>query len=192
MKQLINEPSRIPFFLRIGVWLSEKITGKRMAPARLLAWSPRLAFGAAIFESLTIHKDPTLSQRLLKLVRIQVSLNVSCPFCIDMNSAEKEQYNITWEEIKSMQGEVQNQLVDSLSSKEKLALELANRVSQTPPTVDEQFSQRLKTLFSEREILVLIATASQVNYWARLTRSMGVTPAGFSDDPKVKILQQLM
>ncbi len=192
MRQLINEPSKIPLLLRFGLWISEKIAGKRMVPARLLAWSPRLAIGAAFFESLMVHKDPTLSSRLLKLVRMQVSLNVSCPFCIDMNSANKEDYNITWQEIKTMQGEVHNHKVESLTSKERLALELANRVSQTPPTVDDNFSQRLKTLFSEREILVLLATSAQVNYWARLIQSMGVAPAGFSDDPKISILQKLM
>ncbi|MCG8333878.1 MAG: carboxymuconolactone decarboxylase family protein [Proteobacteria bacterium] len=192
MKQLINEPPRIPFLLRIGIWISEKIAGKRMIPARLLAWSPRLALGAAFFESLVVQKDPTLSSRLLKLVRMQVSLNVSCPFCIDMNSANKEDYNITWQEIKTMQGDIQNHNVESLSSKERLAMELANRVSQTPPTVDDNFSQRLKTLFSEREILVLLATAAQVNYWARLIQTMGIAPVGYSDDPKISILQKLM
>ena len=192
MRQLINEPPKIPLLLRIGIWISEKIAGKKMIPARLLAWSPRLAIGAVFFESFVVKKDPTLSARLLKLVRMQVSLNVSCPFCIDMNSANKEDYNITWQEIKTMQGEVQNHKVESLTSKERLALELANRVSKTPPTVDDNFSQRLKTLFSEREILVLLATSAQVNYWARLIQTLGIAPAGFSNDPKISILQKLM
>ncbi len=180
MKQLIAEPQKVPILLKLGIWLSEKITGKRMIPARLLAWSPRLAVGAAVFESLVIHKDPTLSPRLLKLLRMQVSLYVACPFCIDMNSAEKEKFQITDQEIQVMQGILPADEVDSLDCKERRVLELAIRLSSTPLAMDADFTQKLKDQFSDREILILTATAAQVNYWARLIQSLGVSPAGFT------------
>ena len=154
-----------------------------MVPARLLAWSPRLALGAAFFESLVVHKDKSLSGRLLKLVRMQVSFFVACPFCTDMNSYEKETYKITDREVASLQGVEDLSEVESFSEKERLALEFCRRISQTPLGIDDIFTARLKEEFDDREILVLTGTASQVNYWARLIQTLGVPPAGFCTLP---------
>jgi len=179
MKQLITEPQKIPLLLRIGIWVSEKVTGKRMAPARLLTWSPRLALGAAFFESLVVHKDKSLSQRLIKLVRIQVSFFVACPFCSDMNSFERNKYSISDEEISVLRGNKPLEAIDTFSSREKLAIDFSKRISNTPLNITDDFIAQLKREFDDREILVLSATVSQVNYWARLIQSLGVAPAGF-------------
>lgn len=180
MKQLIKAPPTIPLLLRAGIWLSERVTGKRMVPARLLAWSTRLAMGAAVFEGLVVHKDPTLSPRLLKLVRMQVSFFVACPFCIDMNAAEWEHHSITDKEIKALQGLSKPDQVETFNDRELTALELAIRISRTPLQIEQPFSERLQQTFTDREILVLTATAAQVNYWARLIQFLGIAPAGFT------------
>ena len=185
MELLIKEPHKKNFLLTMGIWLSEKITGKKMMPARLLAWSPRLAVGAAFFETMVVHHDKTLSPRLLKLLRMQVSFFVACPFCVDMNSFEKEKFSITTEEIRAMQGQFSLTEVRSFSQKEMIALEFSKGLSQTPPAISQELTKSLKQEFDDREILILTATASQVNYWARLIQSLGISPAGF--DPKQPI-----
>jgi len=43
MSTFIAPPARIPLFLKAGIWISEKITGKPMLPAKLLAWYPKKA-----------------------------------------------------------------------------------------------------------------------------------------------------
>ena len=43
-------------------------------------------------------------ERLLKLVRMQVSFMASCPFCIDMNSFEYGKLGIDDREIEALQG----------------------------------------------------------------------------------------
>jgi alkylhydroperoxidase family enzyme len=111
---------------------------------------------------------------------MQVSLFVACPFCSDMNSVEREQYGITDAEVQVMQGLLKINQVDTFSEREQLALELAVRLSQTPMAMEQGFSERLHKEFTDREILVLTATASQVNYWARLIQFLGVAPAGFT------------
>ncbi len=35
MQAFIKQPKRIPFFLKLGILLSERITGKTMLPARI-------------------------------------------------------------------------------------------------------------------------------------------------------------
>ena len=178
----LEPPKRIPFYLKFGIWISEKVTGKKMLPARLLSWSPRSAIGSAFLESLVVHKDPTLSKRLLKLVRLQVSFKVNCPFCIDMNGYDFELFKITLEELNLIRENCYPVQHNAFNQREQIALEYALRLSVTPPDLDENFQNTLKTMFTDRETVVLTGTISQVNYWTRLVQGFNVPSAGFRQD----------
>ena len=106
MSAFIAPPIRLPLWLRPAIWLSERITGRRMLPARLLAWYPKAAIGSGVLEALVAHGggrlDEGLGARLLKLVRIQASYAAGCPFCIDMNSYQADSQGITPAEIAAM------------------------------------------------------------------------------------------
>jgi hypothetical protein len=41
------------------------------------------------------------------------------------------------------------------------------------------FIGQINANFDEREIVILVSTAAQVNYWARLIRALGIPPPGF-------------
>ncbi len=181
MSAFIAPPNPIPFFIRPGIWLAEKITGKPMLAARLLTWYPRAAVGSGVLEALVAHHDRDVNERLLKLVRIQASYAAACPFCIDMNSFQAEQDNITHEELLALQGEMDLDRVSSFSQRERLAIQYARLISQTPLKFPADFINELKAEFKEREMVILASTAAQVNYWARLIQALGVPPAGFSD-----------
>ncbi len=199
MSAFIAPPTRIPLWLRPGIWLSERITGRRMLPARLLAWYPKAAAGSGVLEGLVAHGggrlDEGLDARLLKLVRIQASYATGCPFCIDLNSYQADSQGITPAEIAAMQmlaAQVQAAsafilsprpdlaaLPASFSERERLALEYACLISATPLSFPPDFIAALKASFSEREIVILASTAAQVNYWARLNQALGIPPAGY-------------
>ena len=51
MQAFIKQPERIPFFLKLGILISERITGKTMLPARILAWYPKAAIGSGVMEA---------------------------------------------------------------------------------------------------------------------------------------------
>ena len=181
MKAYINPPERMPLLLRLGTWIAERRTGKPMLTARILAWYPKAAVGAGVMESLVAHEDGAATVRLLKLLRMQVSFMASCPFCIDMNSAEYTSLRITHSEIEALQGLRDIDTLDSLSREEKLALRYARALTETPITVDSGLLQDVLTTFSERELVVIVSTIAQVNFWTRLIQGIGVPPAGFSE-----------
>jgi alkylhydroperoxidase family enzyme len=181
MNPFISPPKRIPLILRIGIWLSTKITGKDLLPARLLSWYPKAAIGSGALEALVAHKDGQLNERILKLVRMQASFSAACPFCVDMNSFEYEHYQVSPDELHALQGITSIDQVFTFSEREKLAIQYAKLISQTPLQFPRPFIDRLKEHFTEREIVILASTAAQVNYWARLIQALGVPPAGFSD-----------
>jgi alkylhydroperoxidase family enzyme len=175
-------PPNIPFWLKILIWIGDKTAGKKMMPARILSWYPRALISSGIFEGLITHKDKTVSKRILKLVRMQVSFSVSCSFCIDMNSFDFDKEYITEEEIEALQGMMQLEDVATFTEREKTALVYAQSICTTPISFDLELIERLKNNFTEREIVILASTASQVNYWTRLIQAFGIAPAGFTDN----------
>jgi alkylhydroperoxidase family enzyme len=186
MKAFIDPPKRIPFYLKMGIWVSRLVTGRDLLPGRLLAWYPKTAISSGIMEALVAHKDITLDKRILKLVRLRTSFSVACPFCIDMNYYDFARYGISREEIAALQGSIEITTINTFSAREIIAMEYAVLISRSPLAFEQAFVEKLKANFTEREIVILASTAAQVNYWARLLQALGVPPAGFSDRCDIK------
>lgn len=181
---MIPEPRRLSPVLRLGVWASERVTGRRMLPARLLAWYPRAAIGAGVLESLVAHREP--SARLLMLVRVTASLTASCPFCIDMNSFDSDAAGVSSAELASLArwlGDLDAAPAASLDARERTAVEYARAISSTPLFFGPELKEALTSSFTEREIVILASTAAQVNFWARTIQALGIQPAGFCRVP---------
>ncbi len=181
MNAFIKPPKKFSFLLQLGIWVSEKITGRMMLPARILAWYPKAAIGSGLLESLVAHHDGKLDERMLKLVRMSASFSTACPFCIDMNSYEHESLGINADEILALRGQLNLESVLTFSARERLAIQYAQLVSQTPLKFPPDFIDQIKVNFDEREMVILASTAAQVNYWARLIQALGIPPAGFSE-----------
>ncbi|NDL67457.1 carboxymuconolactone decarboxylase family protein [Anaerotalea alkaliphila] len=178
----IREPRRIPPPLRLGIFIAEKVTGKRMEPARILSWHPKAAVSSGVLEALVSHKEKGISKRLLQLVRMQVSVMVNCSFCIDMNGKEFEKQGITTEEVEALQGRRKLEEVPSFSRRERVALQYTRELTSTPAVGNGTTIRRMKRHFDEKQFVVIVSTIAQVNYWARLIKGLGVPPAGFRPD----------
>jgi alkylhydroperoxidase family enzyme len=181
MNAFIEPPRQISILLRLGIWVSEKITGRMMLPARILAWYPKAAIGSGVLESLVAHHDGKLDERMLKLVRMSASFAAACPFCVDMNSYEHESLGINADEVLALRGQLSLESIQTFSERECLAIQYARLVSQTPLKFFPDFIDQIKANFDEREIVILASTAAQVNYWARLIQALGIPPAGYSE-----------
>jgi alkylhydroperoxidase family enzyme len=98
-----------------------------------------------------------------------------------MNSYQFEETNISKDELMVLQGRKTIEEVNTFSDRERLAIQYAKLISQSPLQFPHPFIEELKRLFNEREIVILASTAAQVNYWARLIQALGIPPAGFSN-----------
>jgi alkylhydroperoxidase family enzyme len=185
MTAFITQPPRIPFYIRIGLWLARRVAGVDLLPPRLLAWYPKAAISSGILEALIAHgghrDEGRISERMLKLVRMAVSFTVNCPFCMDMNSVGWEKL-LTNDELAALQGRKTLDEIATFTPLEHLAVEYARLASQTPLAFTPEFGQRLQTTFTEREIVILATTAAQVNYWARLIQALGCPPIGMTSN----------
>jgi hypothetical protein len=86
MDAFIEPPTRMPFYLRIPLWVVRRRTCVDLLSPRLLAWYPKAAISSGVVESLVAHQDGRVMKRMLKMVRMAVSFTASCPFCIALNS----------------------------------------------------------------------------------------------------------
>ena len=170
-------PKKIPLFIRIGTWFAEKKTRKHMIVPRILAWYPKAALSSGVLEAFITHHDKQVSDRLLQLIRFQVSVLIGCPFCMDMNRDEFEKNVIKINEINAIEQHADLNTVPSFSKKEMLALSYAKMLTATPVQIDQNIMNGLKESFTEREIVILTTTISQVNYWARMIKGFGVPVA---------------
>lgn len=150
-----------------------------MLPPRILSWYPRAAIGSGIMEALVAHEDGHMDKRMLKLIRMTASYAVACPFCVDMNSHEYRKYGVTDEEAESLRGDVEQ--VASFSEREKLAIAYTRLISSTPLKFHPDTVEKVKAAFTEREFVILVSTAAQVNFWARTIQGLGIPPAGFEE-----------
>jgi alkylhydroperoxidase family enzyme len=175
----ISPPAKIPWYLRLGLWVAHRVSGADLLPARLLAWYPKAAVSSAVLEGLIAHQDGKLDERILKLVRMTVSFTAGCPFCVDMNSAGWEKL-ITPEELAALQGGKPLEEIPSFSKRESLAIEYARLITSTPLSFPRAHIAELKQHFNEREIVIFATTAAQVNYWTRLIQALGCPPQGLS------------
>lgn len=190
-ESLIPEPARPNPLLRAGVWASEKIVGRRLLPARLLAWYPRAAIGAGVLESLVAHREP--SPRLLMLVRVTASLTIACPFCVDMNSFRPEGAGVTPAELDVLRrfaaahqaggAASEGDILAGFAPAERTAIRYAAAISATPLSFPDALRREVTDAFAERDVVILATTAAQVNFWGRTIQALGIPPAGFCTVP---------
>lgn len=95
---------------------------------------------------------------------------------MDINAAVGGKAGLSREKIEAALGVRE---VDALSERERLALEYADRVSATPVDVPDDVFARLRTVFSEREIVELTGHIAHENYNAKSNRPLRVEANDF-------------
>jgi len=99
---------------------------------------------------------------------------------MDINAAVGGQAGVSREKIEAALGVRDG---TELSERERLALEYADRVSATPVDVPDEFFARLRSLFSEREIVELTGHIAHENYNAKANRPLRVEPNNLCEIP---------
>ncbi len=185
MDLLISPPARVPWFLRPMLWLAKKITGKDPLPGRLLAWFPKGAVGAGVFELAAAGKGD-LEPRVLTVARVAASVTSGCPFCLDMNAGTWQRNGLKAGELPGLFA-LEEAALERLGEREAWAARYAVALSRTPVELSEPLRAGLTRVFTPRETVVLAATIAQVNFWARLNQGLGVPAAGFFDESVCKL-----
>lgn len=187
-QSLIRPPERIPAFSRFLLGFAEREFKKEVLPGRVLTWSTDLGIASGALE-LYIEKGAAkiLEPRLVYLIRLQVSFAAPSPFAIDVNASAYKDHGITPLELEAMQGTVSVDSVESLTDRERVALRYAVAMTKTPIVMGEELLSDVRATFSHEEIVAIAALAAKVNYWARFIEALRIKPAGYTDDPLLRL-----
>jgi alkylhydroperoxidase family enzyme len=99
---------------------------------------------------------------------------------VDINSAVGRKAGLTDEKLLTVTGSD----LAALNDKERLVIELADAMADTPANISDDLYGRARNQFSEEQLLELAAHIAFENYRARLNRVFNVESDGLYAIPK--------
>src|SRR5690606_23898756 len=116
-------------------------------------------------------RSAELDKKLKELIKVRVSQINGCSFCLDMHTKAAKKLKATDEELQQLETWRES---DLFSSKEKMAFELAEKVTLiSEHGVSDELYNRVREHYDEKEYVDLIMVINQINLWNRLAISMG-------------------
>lgn len=97
---------------------------------------------------------------------------------MDLHAVGGSKVGITAEQIAAVKAGEWSVLPD-FSDGDRLALELAERLTVTPPVVDEQLIDQLRDHFTPDQVAEMVAICAWENFRARFNRGLGIEGHGF-------------
>lgn len=138
-----------------------------------------------MFEKLRDVEDflnkSSLDKQLLELVKLRVSQQNGCAYCVDMHYKDLKHIGETELRLSSL---CVWEETPYFSNKERVALKFAEtltRLNRTPIS-DSDYNPLLKH-FSKQEITYLTLAITQINMWNRLMKVFQFTPGNYKVTP---------
>jgi alkylhydroperoxidase family enzyme len=106
---------------------------------------------------------------------VRVAQVHDCPYCVDINAQLLIERLGSQDKLSHLSDYPTSPL---FSEKEKTALEYADAMTATRCQVTDELSRRLKTFFSDKELVELTGIIGFQNLSARFNAALGVPPQG--------------
>jgi 4-carboxymuconolactone decarboxylase len=166
------------YFARRAIARLTGTTTERMVePLEVYARVPVLFKGYAKLEQATgkLHRLP---KRLHALAELKAATLTHCEYCIDMGSAIARQWGLRDEELIALPHHRTSPLFSEL---DRLVLDYAVGMSQTPVEVPDDLFDELRQHLDEEQILELAHHVALENLRGRFNLALGIGAAGFSE-----------
>lgn len=166
------------FFTRRGM---RAMTGKdperMLEPLEMYAHVPFLMSGYGKIEQATA-KIKNLGHRHRHLAELKAATMTHCEYCIDIGSTVARKHGLTDQELLALPGYRDSPLFDQV---DRLVLDYAVAMSNTPVDVPDALFDRLREHFSDAQLVELTHVIALENHRGRFNLALGVGAAGFSD-----------
>ncbi len=144
--------------------MAERLDYSKLAPELTKAY---YAFSMAI-------KASSLGQPILDLINLRASQINGCAFCVDMHSKEAKIHGERELRLYHIAIWRESNLFDA---RERAALEWTEALTQLPPHgVPDAIYDRVRAVFSEKEITELSFAVMAINGWNRLSIGFCAVP----------------
>jgi uncharacterized peroxidase-related enzyme len=137
---------------------------------KTLAHTPALAMGIAGFLK-SLLSDSALPGWYKELVATRLSVLQNSQYAISAHALSAKQKGARDEQISAAKADFES---GPFTAKEKLGFRCAERLHRSPQEVDDAFFGDLKRVYSDPEIIELVATAAAFELFPRLVDGLGI------------------
>lgn len=173
-------PSEYPLWLRPFFRRQRRRYGEVLLPGLLWGRVPRLFAAVALLYGALDRKSSPLHPILRSLVTVRVSQLNGCRFCVDINSMTLAQRAGSMAKVQALARWRESDLYDT---RERVALEYAEAMTDSNQRVTDQLMQRLKAEFDDDAIVELTGLIAFQNLSSKFNSALDVPAQGFCGVP---------
>jgi AhpD family alkylhydroperoxidase len=137
---------------------------------KTLAHTPALALAVAGFLK-PLLGDSALPGWYKELVATRLSVLQQSPYAISAHALSARQKGATEAQIASVQGDFET---GPFTHAQKLGFRCAERLHRSPKEIDDSFFAELKSVYSDPQIIELMATASAFELFPRFVDALRI------------------
>lgn len=170
--------ARRGILLRAIEWYSRRRFGEALDPVKAYAHNTRVLLSYLGLEAgvTTWHRaDPTLKH----LAVMAASVRIGCAWCLDFGYWEGHRIGLPPEKSRAVAAWRDHPEV--FTELERMVMEYAEAMTDTPPTVTDEMVSRLRDRLGEEALVEITALVAVENLRSRGNSAFGLTGQGFSD-----------
>jgi AhpD family alkylhydroperoxidase len=172
----VGGPRRPGPIARLAYWVARRDYGKLPEPIEVTAHHPGILRGYGLLEWET-GRARSVDAKLKDLAGTKAAALVGCEFCIDIASAVSSKSGVTDEQLRDLPRYRESHSFDET---ERLVLDYAVAMTETPSHVSDELFDALRARFDERQLVELTSAIALENYRARFNWAFGIESQGFA------------
>jgi alkylhydroperoxidase family enzyme len=177
MARISLDPPRTLSY-RLGARFSRRRYGTVVDPLAAVGHNTRVGLAYGLFE-LQVERWRKLDRGLKDLAVMATAAAIGCAWCMDFGYWESTMlHHVPAEKIRAVPHWRDSDVFTEL---ERLVLEYAEAMTDTPPGVTDEMAERLRGHLSEAQFVELTAIVAVENLRSRINAALGLTSQGFKD-----------
>ena len=167
---------------RLAARFSRRRYGTVLDPVAAVGHNTRVGLAYGLFE-LQVERWRELDHGLKDLAVMATAAAIGCSWCMDFGYWESvTNHDVPAEKIRAVPRWRDSGVFSEL---ERLVLEYAEAMTDTPPSVTDEMVERLSGHLSDGQLVELTAIVAVENLRSRMNAALGLTAQGFRDQCKI-------
>jgi alkylhydroperoxidase family enzyme len=177
MARISLDPPRTLSY-RLASRVSRRRYGTVLDPVAAVAHNAPVGLAYGLFE-LQVERWRKLDRGLKDLAVMMAAATIGCSWCMDFGYWEfTMKHDVPAGKIRAVPHWRDS---DAFTELERLVLEYAEAMTETPPSVTDEMAERLRGHLSQAQLVELTAIVAVENLRSRINAALGITAQGFRD-----------
>ncbi len=176
MARISLDPPRTVSY-RIGGWFIRRRFGEMLDPFRAMGHNMAVAQAFSKLEQ-GAARWKTLDAKLKDLAGLAAAVKIGCPWCMDFGYWILHGRGIPREQIEAVPRWRESRVFSPL---ERLVMEYAEAMTETPPVVDDELVAQLRVHLDEAQLVELTVAVCLENVRSRFNSALGLARQGFKE-----------